>query len=326
MRIFVYEHLTAASIGHSPGDPEHSLYREGQAMRDAAVVDFGRIAGVHVLTTPEEFSLSDSQFEDLCRTSDWTLLIAPETEHCLLSLAERAERVGGRLLGHSSDAIRLTSDKFALFEHWRSRGVPTPATTERAPTACEAFPVVWKPRDGAGSMFTFALHSARDVARAHALVAAAKHEGPMILQEYVAGLPTSVACLCGPDGSMPLLPARQVLSRDDRLKYEGGELPLRGDLSERAVRLAQRAVACVPGLRGYLGVDLVLGNAADGSRDYAIEINPRLTTSYIGLRRLASSNLAELMLQAAWGQPMAPLAWSTQSVQFDARGEVSMIN
>ena len=43
---------------------------------------------------------------------------------------------------------RLTSDKLALADRWRAHGVPTPATTARAPTACEAFPVVWKPRDG----------------------------------------------------------------------------------------------------------------------------------------------------------------------------------
>ena len=52
----------------------------------------------------------------------------------------------------------------------------------------------------------------------------------------------------------------------------------------------------MPGLSGYVGVDVVLGN--DG-RDWAIEINPRLTTSYVGLRALAGFNLAEAMLAVA---------------------------
>jgi hypothetical protein len=48
-------------------------------------------------------------------------------------------------------------------------------------------------------------------------------------------------------------------------------------------------------------VDLVLGDAADGSRDFAIEINPRLTTSYLGLRALARGSLAAALLRAVRG-------------------------
>jgi hypothetical protein len=56
--------------------------------------------------------------------------------------------------------------------------------------------------------------------------------------------------------------------------------------------LAQSALALLPGLQGYVGVDLVLS----GSDAWLIEINPRLTTSYIGLRQLIQLNLA----QAIW--------------------------
>ncbi len=84
-----------------------------------------------------------------------------------------------------------------------------------------------------------------------------------------------------------LQPTFQLLSDDGRFKYEGGELPIPPTLAERAVKLASRAVECVPGLLGYVGVDLVLGEAEDGSRDYAIEINRALTTSYIGCVRSA---------------------------------------
>jgi len=82
------------------------------------------------------------------------------------------------------------------------------------------------------------------------------------------------------------------------------------------VKLARRAVECVPGLLGYVGVDLVLGAAEDGSRDFAIEINPRLTTSYLGLRQLAKSNLAEAMLSVAAGTT-PDLKWRQEPVEFD---------
>ena len=49
-RVLVYEYLTALGLGRDPGSPEHSLYREGRAMRDAVADDFRRIPGVEVRT------------------------------------------------------------------------------------------------------------------------------------------------------------------------------------------------------------------------------------------------------------------------------------
>jgi predicted ATP-grasp superfamily ATP-dependent carboligase len=60
-------------------------------------------------------------------------------------------------------------------------------------------------------------------------------------------------------------------------------------------------VASLPEPLGYLGVDIVLGAAPNGDDDVVIEINPRLTTSYIGLRAACHQNLAEAMLVIAAG-------------------------
>ena len=118
---------------------------------------------------------------------------------------------------------------------------------------------------------------------------------------------------------MPLLGARQRLSlKVAQICYEGGELPLPAALATRATSLAQRAVAAVPGLFGYVGVDLVLGNEAD----FVIEINPRLTTSYVGLRRLARFNVAGEMLRIAEGGRPAPLQWRDGRVAFAKNGNV----
>ena len=52
-----------------------------------------------------------------------------------------------------------------------------------------------------------------------------------------------------------------------------------------------------------------------------IEINPRLTTSYVGLRRLANENIARWMVQAFLGQPLN-ISWKTGVVEFDSGGTV----
>ena len=54
----------------------------------------------------------------------------------------------------------------------------------------------------------------------------------------------------------------------------------------------------------------------DDGIDYAIEINPRLTTSYIGLRQLCNQNLADLMLRQALGDTIEPPQWHAGEVSF----------
>jgi len=326
MRVFVYEHMTASGTGREPDSSEHDLYREGRAMRDAVAADFRLLPNTEVfIFSDQDVPVDPYTFNDAANNADWTLVIAPEAENTLLDLAEEVWPSNSRFLGPTDDAIRLTSDKLALAEHWQDHDVPTPITTDRELSPRAAFPIVWKPQDGAGSSVTFLLKSAQDVSRAKEELEAADHTGPMLVQQFVPGRATSVAFLCGTAGQVPLLPTFQLLSEDGRFKYRGGEVPIPGELAERAVKLARRAVECVPGLIGYVGVDLVLGTAEDGSRDYAIEINPRLTTSYVGLRAIADFNIAEMMLKAAKGEALGELKWKAGGVRFEPDGTVNAL-
>ena len=64
----------------------------------------------------------------------------------------------------------------------------------------------------------------------------------------------------------------------------------------RAATLAKEVLEYLPPCRGYVGLDLVLGD--DPAEDCLIEINPRLTMSYPVLGPLTGQNLASLMLHA----------------------------
>ncbi len=147
-------------------------------MRDAVVEDFRRVPGLEVTTLDAVTEATEREaFELTAANCEWSLVIAPEFDHILSKRCRWVCEVGSGLLNPSISALELTSDKLALANHWRENGVPTPATTDRVPTACEAFPVVWKPRDGAGSTATFRLDSALDAARAKAQLAAENHMG-----------------------------------------------------------------------------------------------------------------------------------------------------
>lgn len=260
-------------------------------------------------------SAEKETFCALAAVVDWSLVIAPEFDGILAERSRWVEEAGGRLLGSSPEAIHQTADKLFLSQLWSARGIPTPSPEL-------TYPLVCKPRFGAGSQATFLVHDEEELERARHRAYAEGWRGELMLQRYTAGRAVSVAFLSG-GGKRHSLPAvEQRLSCDGRFRYLGGRLPLPDNLDRRARRLAERASECVEGLHGWFGVDLVLGDAKDGSGDVAIEINPRLTTSYLGLRQLARFNLAEALLEVVKDSPMPSWGWSNDSIIFDADDRV----
>jgi predicted ATP-grasp superfamily ATP-dependent carboligase len=336
MELFLYEHCCSGALAGRRD--AGSLRAEGWAMLAAVLDDFRRCPGVGVATlldpaapppgwvAPANVTLHGGQPEDersfriLTRAADFTLVIAPEFDGLLAERCCWVEEEGGRLLGPSAAAVRRTADKLTLARHLCSCGIPTPPCAT-LPGEWN-YPLVCKPRDGAGSQATFLV---RDQAEREAYRDRARQEGwrgEMIWQPFVPGLPASVAVLLGPRRCVVLPAVAQHLSGDGRFRYRGGSLPLPPELDARARRLAERAVRAVDGLHGYVGVDLGLGEAGDGSADVVFEINPRLTTSYVGLRALARFNLAEVLLTVTTGTSLPTMSWRQGPVHFRADGSV----
>lgn len=302
-------------------------------MLSAVVEDFSRIPGVKVATLLHETckaslgqtcrrsdaAREEEAFRELASQADFTLVIAPESEGILALRSRWVWEAGGKLLGSSPEAIEQTADKLALAEFLLHHGVPTPRSLNQSEICnlqSAIFPAVLKPRDGAGSQATFLV---RTRAELECRFREGRQEYPdteFIVQPFIPGIAASAAFLVRPGTAVSLKPCLQNLSADGRFQYLGGGLPLPPDPARRAVDLGSRAVRAVPGLQGFVGVDLVLGEADDGSDDQVIEINPRLTTSYIGLRRLARFNIAEVVLAVVSGNGVPELDWTQEAIRF----------
>lgn len=328
MNVFVCEFCCCRPASD---ETAQGLRGEGWAMLAAVLHDLNSIPGVaaHTLLA-EDFGLApvacrripptaeEQAFREAAAAADWTLVIAPESDGLLHERCRWVEEAGGKLLGPSAEAVRLVGDKLSLAAHLHARGVPTPPTlpVREALDAAAGlpFPAVCKPRRGAGSQATYLV---REEAELCGLANA-----DAIVQPYVPGKPVSAAFLLGLGRCLSLPPAAQHLSDDGRFRYLGGDVPLPPPLAERASRLGRLAVETVPGRRGYVGVDIVLGEDTDGSGDRVIEINARLTTSYVGLRALARGNLAEAMLGVAAGSDAPELCWRKATISWNAAGRV----
>jgi hypothetical protein len=250
----------------------------------------------------------------LASQADWTLLIAPESDGALAKRAALVELVGGRLLSPGTGTIRIAANKQTTMDYLQRRKLPVPRGEMLAANspalANVSFPAVLKPIDGCGSQDIHLLASAKDIPSDF-------EPSHWRIEEFVPGLAASVAVLCGPREGYALPACEQRLSSDGRFTYLGGRVRLPAQLDGRARNLALATMKAMPPTIGYVGIDLVLGDATDGSGDRIIEINPRLTTSYIGLRMLAESNLAAAMLAVAEGKP-ADLRFSSKEIEFSA--------
>ncbi len=273
----------------------------------------------------------DPLFRQAVRCSEAALLIAPEQEGRLEWLCRIVEEENRLLLGPSSGAVRLMSDKLATARCLAAAGLPAPRS-ERLPFAAAARrllhrapPFVLKPRDGCGGEGVVVVRKAAETASALRAVRRVTARSDLLVQDYAPGQHASVAVLAGTSRVLPLALSRQCLASRGELRYQGGETPWRHPLERRALRLACDAVEAVAhraqGVRGYVGVDLVL---APG-RAWVIEINPRLTTSYLGLRRVVGFNLPRAILESVRGGEVPERVVTRGRCRFQEDGAAALL-
>jgi predicted ATP-grasp superfamily ATP-dependent carboligase len=179
---------------------------------------------------------------------------------------------------------------------------------------------VVKPRFGAGSQNIFGVQDRQSLRPFRKFFAAEPETRQGIIQPWVAGKAVSAAALFGRGGECRavLPPAEQVLSLDERFRYLGGRVPYAQRWEPQIAETIRQVGATVGSFRGYVGFDFIVDSRRGGP--VLVEINPRLTTSYIGYRQLAMNNLAELILSAARG--VVEVAWRPGVVAFSCDGRL----
>ncbi len=342
MQIFVYEFICGGGMW-ALGDelPAGSLLEEGRSMLQALVRDLAAIDGVRVCVTrdarlthlvhdlPPEVQVETIGHREsertviakCARTAQATILIAPEFYGLLAERCGWVTTAGGCLWSPPIEFVQAASSKSETVWRLRTRHVAVPdgmlwlPGNEWPPRDAPAEPLVLKPDDGCGSQEVRGIFRREDWPRE-------PPREPTRIEQFIPGRTASIALLTGPQGVLFPLPAcYQHLTSDGTFRYVGGSLPLEESLQNRAQRLATSALQAMPATCGYVGVDFILGDAADGSKDFVIEINPRLTTSYVGLRKLCRGNLAEAMIHVCRGEEVS-LWFDEGPIEFAADGQL----
>ena len=239
---------------------------------------------------PEDDPLE--RFAGESRQVDAVWPIAPETGGLLESLCRTVEALGKALLTSPARAVRLAASKRATVERLRQHGipaVPTVAWDPQEPRAPFPWPVVIKPDDGVGGEETRILGNPAEwdaYRQQHA-------NESRIVQPLLEGEDLSLSALfAGGEAVLLSINRQHIRQRAGGFALSGCAVNAIADKGGQYAALLQQAAAALPELWGYAGIDLL----RRGSKLEVLEINPRLTSSYAGLKPALGVNPAQLVL------------------------------
>ncbi len=333
-KILVCEFTTAGGLrdSHFGGDGETlpaSLLKEGEKMREALLRDLNALNQYELLVmhdarlapaknAHQSIVVDSNDFrkvlQEAIQHADYVWLIAPEMDATLIELteiclAEEEKEDGAIFLGCGYDATIIGTSKTLCFEALQAAGIYTlPVFAGDDLLDADSFEQaakqqhgkwVAKPEDGAGCagirLFDN-LSLLRDWLIENMLTES------YLAQPYQAGVAASISMLCR-DGKAWVLSCNTQL-----IVSENGGFTLNGVLVngqaqywQRFETISRKIAQMLPDALGYVGVDVIINTKND--KIYVLEINPRLTSSYVGLADALGLNPAKLLLDGMLASP-----------------------
>ncbi len=317
-RIFIFEFISGGGFNHD--DIPISLFTEGFGMLRVIVEDFKNL-GFQIKTLIDyriqhmikylkaDFTKEINQSMDIflevkkaVKDCKYVFIIAPEFSNILYNLTKIMKDQDKAILSMNLEAIKLGSSKFETYKYFKTQELSTPLTYHLPShllhedhimkvTSKLNFPIIIKPEDGVGAESIFYFENNSQISsfltsdRSHF-----ESDRDYIFQEYVPGKDLSVS-LIGNSQGINILSINAQFVEINRLNnkssYLGGYTPI-SDYENIKKKLKKQCQQLgLKGFTGYYGIDFI--RKTDSSLSF-IEINPRLTTSYIGIRNITKKN------------------------------------
>lgn len=317
MKILIFEYINGG--GYVKEDLPPSFAREGGLMLNAVLQDFIACPEHELFVLLDErcanLALPDSVhkiivtanddvltvFNSAIELCDAVLPIAPETKDILWTLCNTVERAGKLLLACSSNAVEITADKmktFVVLSENRIDTVPSHLLNQFPHFYSEEGTVI-KARDGAGCENCFVCQTEADFER---LLSSVHHPKNYVIQPYISGMALSISALFHQGKGYLICINRQYIRihENEHLKLQSCEVNYALDRNKQPFQVIVDQVAtAISGLWGYVGIDLI---KRDG-RLLIVEINPRITSSYAGIREALGINVMQQMLALLTDEP-----------------------
>lgn len=331
MKLLVFEYATASGVD----DPFITV--EGLAMLEGVLDDLKEFKPHYLVHSESSELISDAVpvvvkgdvrqwLTTHIKDYDACLPIAPEEDGILHDLTQIIERNGVKVFGSNSKAIQLTTDKFEMYKFLA--GKVSVIKTEkiyfnqeleemgRAAFQGSGLKVI-KPADGVSSSGVMVVATLEEFLDGVNNIQKFTKLPYCVMQDYKPGVSVSVSLLSNGKTAVPIsLNLQDMEIKSCKISYNGGTVPYDHDLSEQAKDIAKQAVELFEGNVGFVGVDLILGE----DEVHLVEINSRLTTPYVALRRITNLNLARALMNSVDGELPADIELDGQ-VKFYKEGK-----
>ena len=296
MKAFLAEYASLA------GEPE--VAAEGAAMRDVLTQSFESCGFEVILPGSPDL---DAEIRRLGPTCDVGLVIAPD--HLLSRFTRTLEGVCHNI-GCGAMNVAVAENKQRSAAILAAHDLPVPPVQHGGRR-------IVKPIRGYGALgvrLTDGPAGEEEVEQAYI-------EGEHLSVSLVGNRVVGDACEYW-TGERPLALAlnRQVIEVDGDgfFHYLGGETPIDHPRRDECIEVARRAVE-VLGCQGYTGVDLVLAD-----RPYVVDVNPRVTTSLVGIAAVMQEEIADILVRASKGQGPPEVHFKGR-VRYDTDGTVTRL-
>ncbi len=251
---------------------------------------------------------------------DRTIVIAPELHQQLERIVQSLRLAGALVVASSQIFLQATSDKLETAGLFQESGVCHPATQSLTSYKASrsngcildaSLPVTLKRRDGAGcaEMRYFASEQ-RLTEWLNEPDSFHLFDGDWIVQQWQDGISASMAIIANNEwrvvgGVEQRIELRPVSVYSESIAHDffavcngGGIGPLTAISYELLEGLALLVRDALPsGAWGWIGIDFIIPRTMRNLEDlFVIEVNPRLTTSYLGYRKWYGHELSDLLL------------------------------
>ncbi len=321
MKIFVFEYITGGGL-RDQSLPK-CLANEGELMLKALINDlsqppqielyiardsrlpdhyFRKFTNVQLIKIAQSSDIQ-SIFVDFCHQCDAVWPIAPESDGILKNFSRIVEDSGAQLLNSRADAVKLTGNKLLTYQQLRRHKIPVVMTQKLSDFQwTKSGTSVIKPYDGVGCENCFVVNDQEQLEHA---VAFLEDSDDYIIQPFIRGRAISLSCLFKNGQAWLICANEQKLSiSGQKVSLDACQVNITLANTDKLTDFIDRIAQIIPGLWGYVGIDLV----DTGNEFVFLEINPRLTTSYAGIRQALGLNIAENVLQLISGEPdMKPI-------------------
>ena len=314
MKLFVCEYFTGGGLIGK--ELSSNFIKEGELMVQSLLTSLGKFQKINKdieFLFSRDYRLKVKKFKNHClyspRKNIWDFWescieksdafwpIAPETDDILEKLSAIAVKRKKILIGSSPKTIRKTKDKYLtnkILQRNQLRVIPSYVIKKFSPKLLEKLQKktwILKPKDGAGADGVFIIKGETNKIK-NVLKKKIRNKA-LILQPYIPGKVVSLSAIFVKNYCIPLTCNKMIVkSNKGQVSYHKIEVGGAEFLRNKMTRIANKIHGTFNGLSGYVGIDFI----EDKKNLLILEINPRLTTSYVGLEKSINLNPVQIIL------------------------------